>query len=150
MTDRAPGDEVFATTSDMLRAIRESDDPEALRSLAEHLVPLLVAYWDAHPHSAMESLLGAARDLPLGLAHPVVRMVVQGWRGKPTYDPTAGTGAQWCYLAALILSENYDLAEHPWADDLLAGTLTVGYRDMRDGSRKMAFVERLRRDAGIR
>lgn len=154
MTNRMPRNEGLFSTTDVLREIGKSDDPDALRLLAEQLVPLLVAYWDATPHSAMESLLSAARDLPLALAHPAVRMVVRGWRQKPTYDPTAGGGADHCYLAALIFSENYDLAEHPWADDLLASTLDTWGRDrsngMRDGRLKMALMAGVRRDAGSR
>jgi hypothetical protein len=154
MTDRTPRNEGLFSTTDVLREIEKSDDRDAIRSLAEQLVPLLVAYWDVSPHSAMESLLSAARDLPLALAHPVVRMVVRGWRQKPTYDPTAGGSADHCYLAALIFSENYDLAEHPWADNLLASTLHAWGRDrsdsMRDGRLKMALTAGVRRGAGLR
>jgi hypothetical protein len=94
----------------------------------------------------MEMLEVFAHCLPVDLAHPLVRSVVLGWREKPTYDPDAGGSADHCYMSALILSENYDLAEHPWAERVLPPTLDkeLNYeRPMRDADRKRALVQRI-------
>jgi len=131
----------------LIEKVRTSEDSKELREICRNLTPLLIAYWDIHPHSAMESLECVARDLPLPLAHSVVRQVVTAWRQKATYDPNAGGSADHCYLSALILSENYDLAEHPWADSLLESTLrkdlSNGYRQMKDKDQKIKLVRNL-------
>jgi hypothetical protein len=140
-------EEVQRRVSEIATRIRESENPEEWRDLCSDVAPLMTAYWDVHPHSAMEMLEALALDLPLSLAHPLVRNVVLAWRAKSTYDPDAGGNANHCYLSALILSENYDLAEHPWAERVLPYTIDkeVNYeRRMRDRDRKRALVESLR------
>lgn len=140
---------VMQETSEILSQIEEVQDPEKLRAICRRLVPLLIAYWDIHPHSAMESLEYAALVLPLSLAHSVIRQTVVSWRRNPNYDPDAGGNADHCYLSALILSENYDLAEHPWADNILETTLRkdadrkYGPRPMRDQEAKLRLVNHL-------
>lgn len=136
-------------TWEILKEIKDIASHHEVREKCNRLVPLLIAYWDIHPHSAMESLEYAARVLPLSIAHSVVRQTVMAWRQKSTYDPDAGGNANHCYLSALILSENYDIAEHPWADNILNKTLrkdldpTYGRRDMRDADAKLELVKRL-------
>ena len=129
----------------LVERIDRSDDDSELRELARELVPVLIAYWDVHPHSAMEMLEWSVIRLPLSLSHALVRRVVSRWREKETYDPKAGGSADHCYLSALILSENLDLAEHPWVDDVLPRTLDKELKyprfdRMRDAARREAMV----------
>jgi hypothetical protein len=109
--------------SDLIQRIGSAGNAPEARSLAEHVVPGLIAYWDRHPHSAMEVLEWAVREMPLALSHAVARRVVEAWKRKPTYDPDAGGSADHCFLSALILSENLDLADPEWARRLLPRTL---------------------------
>jgi len=142
MTELA-GEAVPGRVSAIAARIRESEDIEEWRKLSVDVAPLMIAYWDVHPHSAMEMLEVFAHCLPVDLAHSLVRSVVLGWREKPKYDPDAGGTADHCYMSALILSENYDLAEHPWAERVLPHTLDkeLNYeRPMRDTDRKRALV----------
>jgi hypothetical protein len=132
------------TASHLVNQLRTSDDANEWRKLSMDLIPIFTAYWDVHPHSAMEVLEAAVHNLPLELAHPLVRTVVLAWRKKATYSPDAGGTADHCYLSALILSENYDLAEHPWAKRVLPYTLDKDLRyrrEMRDRGRKLALLE---------
>ena len=110
--------------------------------MAEDLVPLLVDCWYQSPHNAMELLVLAATELPLELAHPVVRLVHRGWLEAPTYDPSAGGNADHCYLAALILSDNFDLAPQPWARDVLPKTTywLSRTKDMPDAEQKHTLM----------
>jgi len=123
----------------------EVTKPEELRQLGQQLIPLLTEYWDHHPHSAMECLERVATVLPLPLAHAIVRQIVAAWKKKPTYDPDAGGPADHCYLSALILSENFDLADQAWAARVLPSTLSkeLKYRRfdrMPDGPAREALV----------
>jgi hypothetical protein len=124
-------DEVRTQTSKLVKQLRLSEDPAEWRRLSTELVPLLIAYWDVHPHSAMEMLQSTVNNLPVNLANPLVRSVVRDWQKRPSYDPEAGGSADHCYLAALILSENYDLAEPEWA----ARVLPRMPKDVRSGTR---------------
>ena len=102
------------------------------------------AYWDEHPHSAMEMLEATVKNLSIELAKPLVREVVLAWRNKPGYDPNAGGNADHCYLSALILSDNFDLAEHPWVERVLPKTLNkeLNYKtERRDYDRKFALLK---------
>jgi hypothetical protein len=101
----------------------------------------------------MEMLEVSTMRLPLSLAHAFVRKVVLGWRKKATYNADAGGGADHCYLSALILSENYDLAEHPWAERVLPYTLDKELKyprfdRMRDAARKEAIVRAIAASTG--
>jgi hypothetical protein len=137
--------EISSKTSRLAHRLSEATEPEELRQLSQQFIPLLTDYWDLHPHSAMEWLESLAMKLPLPLAHAVVRQVVMAWKKKPTYDPDAGGGADHCYLSALILSENYDLADHRWAARVLPYTLDKELKRprfdrMRDGPAREALV----------
>jgi hypothetical protein len=141
-----PLEEVSQRIGEIARYVREEDNIDVLRELCGPLVSLMITYWDITPHGSMEMLEVFARELPVSLGHGLVRRVVLGWREKQTYDPTAGGSADHCYLSALILTENYDLAEHPWAEQLLRSTIDKERyygRTMRDGDRKRALVESL-------
>lgn len=145
---------VRTRTSELSGKLNNSEDPSEWRELAHELAPLMVDYWDIHPHSAMEMLEYSAMRLPLSLAHAFVRKVVLGWRQKETYNPDAGGGADHCYLSALILSENFDLAERPWVDRVLPYTLEKELKysrfdRMRDGSRREAIVRAIALASGF-
>lgn len=140
------GDEVRAQVSTLSKRLDNTDDPREWKTIALELVPPMIDYWDVHAHSAMEMLEVCAMRLPVSLAHALVRSVVLGWRKKPTYSPDAGGSADHCYLSALILSENFDLAEHPWIENrVLSYTLDKElkysrFNRMRDGARKEEIV----------
>jgi len=143
--DEGMNDDVPGKVSQLSHRLEQVEDAAERRALVEQLLPLMDAYWDRHPHSAMEMLECTARRLEVSLAHAFVRKVVLGWRQKPGYDPRAGGAADHCYLSALILSENYDLADQPWASEVLPRTLSKEldysrFDRMRDGARKEAIV----------
>ncbi len=130
-------------TSKLVSLLQSSEDPDEWANISTELIPMLVAYWDEHPHSAMEMLEVTVHSLPIELAKPLVCEVVLAWRNKPDYDPDAGGSADHCYLSALILSDNFDLAEHPWVERVLPQTLNkeLNYkREMRDYDRKFALL----------
>ena len=144
--ERSSGDNVRKRASELTKQLRSSEDPGEWRRLAAELIPVLTEYWDVHPHSAMEMLEYTVHNLTVDLANPLVRTVVLAWRKKPDYSPDAGGAADHCYLSALILSENYDLAEHPWVERVLPSTLRKELnspREMRDRERKLALVRDL-------
>lgn len=140
------GDEVRSRVSSLSKRVETTEDPREWKEITLELIPAMIDYWDVHPHSAMEMLEVCTMRLPVPLAHAFVRSVVLGWRRKPTYSPDAGGGADHCYLSALILSENFDLAEHPWIEGgILAQTLDKElkysrFNRMRDGARKEEIV----------
>ncbi len=131
----------------LVRLLEASEDLDEWANILTELTPMLIAYWDYHPHSAMEALEQAVLNLSVELSKPLVREVVSAWRKKPNYDPNRGGSAGHCYLSALILSDNFDLAEYPWAEKELPSALEkeLNYRDyrhdrMRDYDRKLALV----------
>lgn len=139
-------DAVRERASELTSQLQSSEDPAEWRRISAELIPIVTAYWDVHPHSAMEVLEYAVLHLPVDLAHALVRSVVLAWRKKPSYSPDAGGAADHCYLSALILSENYDLAEHPWVERVLPGSLDKDLkwsREMRDRERKLALIRAL-------
>jgi hypothetical protein len=141
----ATRDEISSEITRLTHRLSELTEPEELRQRSQKLIPVLTDYWDLHPHSAMEWLESVTKALPLPLAHATVRQVVTAWKRKPTYDPDAGGSADHCYLSALILSENYDLADQPWAARVLPSTLDKELKyprfdRMRDGHAREALV----------
>ena len=154
MVDRREISDQVSKAVDRLRA---SEDRAEWEGIVDEMVPLVIAYWDAHPHSAMEMLEVTVSFLPVRLAHALVRLVVRGWKAKLNYNPTAGGSADHCYLSALILSDNYDLADQPWGADLLPSTLNKElsksysrFDRYRDGEAKKRIVEALAREEGWR
>lgn len=140
--------------SELVALLEKTEDPKERHALANEVVPVLVAYWDVHPHSAMEMLEYTTFRLELSIAHAVVRSVVQEWKKKPTYDPTAGGSADHCYMSALILSENYDLADQPWGQEMLFETLGKElhysrFERMRDSQKREEIVRGIARDVGF-
>ena len=131
-------------TSKLVSLLQASEDPDEWAHISTKLIPVLIAYWDEHPHSAMEMLEVTVKNLSIELAKPLVREVVLAWRNKPDYDPDAGGNADHCYLSALILSDNFDLAESPWVKRVLPKTLEkeLKYkREMQDYDRKFALLK---------
>lgn len=145
MTDR----DVRNRVSQLAQLLRETEDPKEWMRITQELVEPMIAYWDVHPHSAMEMLEVCTMALPVAVAHAFVRNVVLGWRKKPTYSPDAGGSADHCYLSALIFSENFDMAEHPWVDQrVLRYTLDKElnysrFDRMRDGVRKEHIIREI-------
>ena len=134
---------VWQQTGQLMSSLRASEDPNEWANISAELTPMLIAFWDVQPHSAMEMLEQAVINLSVELANPLVREVVLAWRNKPDYDPDAGGNADHCYLSALILSDNFDLAEDPWVEKVLPKTLEkeLNYkREMRDYDRKFALL----------
>ena len=147
------GNQVRNRVSQLAGQLDKSEDPHEWREVVHELIPLMIEYWDLHPHSAMEMLEYSVMRLPISLAHAFVRKVVLGWREKSTYNPDAGGGADHCYLSALILSENFDLAEHPWVDRVLPYTINKElkysrFERMRDGKRKEDIVRAIATSTG--
>jgi hypothetical protein len=145
--------EVRGEVSRLARLIDNSEDPKEWNNHIKELIPWLIAFWDVHPHSAMEMLEFTTMRLPIPLAHAFVRKVVLGWRKKDTYNPNAGGGAGHCFLSALILSENFDLAEDALLDKELTYTLDKElnysrFDRMRDGERKEAIVRSIAASTG--
>lgn len=146
--------DVGSQTSECARRLEQTDNPQEWRQLVQQMIPLLSAYWDVHPHSAMEMLEYSTFRLPVPLAHALVREVVTNWKQKPTYDPEAGGNADHCYLSALILSENFDLADSGWVDRVLEKTLKkeLGYprfEQMRDPQKREALVRAIAQSVGF-
>ena len=140
--------DVSQRASSLCRELRELENPRDLPRIAKELTEVMSAYWGVHPHGAMEMLEVCVKLLPLPLAHAVVRRVVQVWHQEDSYDPKAGGSADHCYLSALILSENFDLADRPWVEDVLPKTLekelsSSRFSGMRDGKKKEALVRGL-------
>jgi len=142
----------WAVLNEAWRLIGVADalkDEKELQDTVGKLVPMLVECWDLDPYNAMEALEGTALALPLDLARDAIKVSVEAWRKKPNYRAEAGGAAGHCYLSALILSGNYGMAEHPWADKLLEYALgkdtNPDYepRKMKDRTRKIAFVTAL-------
>ena len=137
------GVNVSEQISELMSLLRASEDPNEWANISAELTPMLIAFWDVHPHGAMEYLEQAVLNLSVELAKPFVREVVLAWRNKSNYDPDAGGGADHCYLSALILSDNFDLADSPWVEKVLPKTLEkeLNYkREMRDYDRKFALL----------
>lgn len=138
--------EVSSRVSELAQGLEHTEDLQRLKVITRELIPWMIAYWDEHPHSAMEMLEFCTMRLPVSIAHAFVRKVVLGWRQKPTYTPDAGGNADHCYLSALIFSENYDLAEHPWVESrVLRSTFDKELKyprfdRMRDGTRKEQII----------
>jgi hypothetical protein len=88
----------------------------------------------------MEMLEYTVNNLTVSMANPLVRSVVRGWRQRPNYSPDAGGNADHCYLAALILSENYDLAEPEWASRVLRKRSEWMRHGTRDEERKRDLI----------
>lgn len=133
-------DEVRMQTHKEADLLRQTEDPSEWRVISIELIPLLTAYWDVHPHSAMEMLEYTVNNLPVSLANPLVRTVVRGWKQRPNYSPDAGGNADHCYLAALILSENFDLAEPEWASRVVRKRSEWVRHGARDEARKRELV----------
>jgi len=136
--------EVLRLTWNMIRAAEHTDDEKQLHQLAGDLVELIVTTWgDANPHNAMESLEGAAIALPFPFAHTVIREATLAWRKRPDYNPEAGGNADHCYLSALAMTENYDLAEHPWADRVATKCVQKDYQhhEMKMRERKVRAMK---------
>lgn len=151
--DELEAEERWAVVSDAWKLIRRAEaveDDTELKAVAGKLVPMIIASWDVSPHSAMEALESTSLALPFNLARTVIRESVEGWRKKPKYKDAADNAASHCYLSALILSDNYDLADHPWADRLLGYVVekdtSPSYppRKMKDRDRKIALLTALR------
>ena len=135
---------VWQQTGQLMSLLCASEDPNEWANISAELTPVLIAFWDVQSHSAMECLEQAVLNLSVELAKPFVREVVLAWRNKPDYDPDAGGNADHCYLSALILSDNFDLAEYPWVEKVLPKTLEkeLNYkREMRDYDRKFALLK---------
>lgn len=146
--------DVPAKVREFSNQLTDAKDANERREIARKLVPLMDAYWDLHPHSAMEMLQYIVMRLEVSLASAFVRQVVSGWKRKDSYDPTAGRSADHCYLSALILSENYDLADQPWAQEVLPRTLSKElnysrFDEMRDGDRKEAIIRSIASSVGF-
>jgi hypothetical protein len=147
-------EDIRSRASELTRQLEQSQESDEIRQLAQQLIPVLIAYWDVHPHSAMEMLEWTVMCLPLPLSHAVTRKVVAGWKAKETYDPQAGGSADHCYLSALILSENFDLADRPWVDEVLPTTLRKElkyprWERMRDAEPREALVRSLAISSGL-
>jgi hypothetical protein len=138
--ERTPTKSVRGRTHELVDQLRETQNAEEWRRISIELVPLLTAYWDVHPHSAMEMLESTVNNLPVSLANPLVRAVVRGWKQRPNYNPDAGGNAGHCYLAALILSENFDLAEPEWASRVMRNRSKWVRDGARDEKRKRELV----------
>ena len=154
MQPNLSSDDVRRLTSECARRAEKTDDLRELRQLSQQLVPLLTEYWNVHPHSAMEMLESATFAFPVSLAHALVRDVVTNWKKNPTYSPEAGGSADHCYMSALILSENLDLADEGWSDRLLPRTLNkeLGYPRfdrMKDAAQREAIVRAIAKSTGF-
>jgi len=144
---------IAGRTSELARKLKDVAVAEQ-REMADELVTLLIEYWDLHPHSAMEMLQAVTLRLPLSLAHVQVATVVDAWKQKPNYAPTAGGNADHCYLEALILSENLDREDPQWYASVLPRYLQYGltrdFAAMPDGEKRLNIVRTLADSIGHR
>lgn len=95
----------------ILKSLENLNDDSRWKAHKTKIVSLLSDYWDFHPHSAMEMLAVIATKCPFSILGSIVREVVTNWRAKPTYSWSEGGSADHCFLYALIVSDNSDLAE---------------------------------------
>lgn len=96
---------------EILREVENTNDLTVLDDKYQDILPKLKKYWDVHPHSSMEYLQNAAEKFPLEIARKLIREVVLDWKKRPNYSWQAGGNADHCFLSALFLTGNYDLAE---------------------------------------
>ena len=135
----------YKRTWSLVEQLRRSGCTDEWERISDDIEAPLISYWDVDPHSAMEALEQTVLSLPVDLARPLVCRVVSGWKRNPSYSPDAGGNADHCYLSALILSDNYQLADRDWARLVLPRTLKkeTRYRNestVRDYGRKRKLV----------
>ena len=141
-----PPQTVQELTLGLLGKLASTENKSEWRQLAMDLVDPLIAYWGVFPPEAMERLQQAVFWLPVHVARPMVREVVLGWRAIAGYHPREGSASVGCYISALILSDNSDLLEYPWADELVPGVVRIeldARRDQRDAAAKATLVKRI-------
>lgn len=147
MTDREQLQQQFREYLDHLE---KAPPPGRERELIAGLARVVISFWDVHPHSAMEMLWYAVERVGLESSHALGRLVVRGWQAKPGYSPDAGGNADHCYLSALLLSNNFDLAEQSWVQGILERNNWYSpdffnYDRMKDGERRRPIVEEILR-----
>lgn len=131
--------------SRLCKELEQTEDAQEWKAIVQELVPVMIAYWDVHPHSAMEMLEVGTMRLPVSLAHAFVRQVVSGWKQKTSYNEDAGGGADHCFLSALIFSENVELVDPGWVERVLPYTIDKElkysrFERMRDAKHKESIV----------
>lgn len=118
---------------DLWQRIREvKGDLTRTEAHLPHIVQGAIDYWDQHPHSAMESLESIAHALPFKFAQVAIREIVMQWKSKANYSWRAGGSADHCFLSALFLSGNEDLAEETFVANCLSSILEKSQRARSD------------------
>lgn len=97
--------------SDLIMSQRDTLGVDITPSTEDEIVSNLIEGWQEGPHSSMELLVCAAETYSLPIANRIVRKVVTNWKQRDDYSWSAGGSADHCYLAALCLTANSDLAD---------------------------------------
>jgi len=106
----------------------------------------LIMSWFENPHSAMKCLESAALVYPLMFAGKLVDTVVTTWKVLPNYSWQAGEDADHCYLAALCLTGNVNLAEQ----DLLAKCTQTVLKLYMDKSQLSPLIDMCDKDSKMK
>ncbi len=99
--------------------IEKTNDIELIAAERDFVCPKAKEFWNDHPHSAMELLECIAEVYPIKVAHALVREIVLDWQSRKNYSWKAGGSADHCFLSALLLTGNGDLAD----DDFISKCL---------------------------
>lgn len=111
-----------------IRRVEKSDNPDVIASERAFIVPKAKEYWDQHPHSAMETLECIAEVFPIDIAKEIVREIVLDWKSRPNYSWRAGGSADHCFLSALLLTGNADLADDEFLDKCFGSVIEKASR----------------------
>lgn len=101
----------LSTANELIMDYRSTPEYPPSDQTVHKVIKSLIEGWSEGPHSSMELLVCAADAYPLPIANKIVKNVVTAWKGHPDYSWVAGGSADYCYLAALCLSANGNLAE---------------------------------------
>jgi len=104
---------------DSICRVEKSDDSRVISSEGTFIVPKAKKFWDQSPHGAMETLECIAEVFPIAMAKEIVREIVLDWKSRPNYSWRAGGSADHCFLSALLLSGNGDLADDDFLEECL-------------------------------
>lgn len=132
-------DRCLYSASDLIMAQRKTPEIDTPQSTIEKIIVNLIDGWKEGPHSSMELLVCAAEAYPLPIANRIVREVVSNWKVRDDYSWSAGGSADHCYLAALCLTANSDLADTDLVVKCKKTVLSI-YSD-KDESRRQRSVD---------
>ena len=97
--------------STIIEQVQVTSDEAEINRLQASAASILIEHWVQSPHIAMEGLEICAISFPYENAVVLVRNVTERWKKMPDYSWSAGGNADHCFLAALLMTRNYDLVD---------------------------------------